>query len=420
MKQSIALVILQIINIVIGFVSVFWIAASLPADVYAITAIYAVISSFLLVFSNTGLETYALRNVLAWQQNNETEKIDLVITQAVILRTAIAMLLVVPSVGYCYFISQYKYNGEYFSLFLTMAFLSITSATSDSMMLILKSFNKYFEAALGVFVIRVAGRIIALLLFIKYGFEVYIHTVIFLPLLVIFPIYFMIGKWIKPRLIFNIKKLISNLKISKAFTYSAYLSYFYGYSDQLLVTIFLSPELTGSFSIGKRLFNLAKQFIENIFDPQLQKLVKLKNDPKQIKLGLNKIYNVQNILLIIGIIMLPVILFLIDPIILWIGLEQYIHLNYLLVIIFISQLIHLIMKVKYNFISIFYHHKYYLKLTAFTAIISLTSLIIILNWFSFKYIFLYVVITNICLSIYSKYIYYINNGVDYLNENNNL
>jgi O-antigen/teichoic acid export membrane protein len=414
MKQSIALVILQIVNIVLGFVSVFWIASSLPADVYAITAIYAVISSFILVFSNTGLETYAIRNVLAWQQKHQYNKIKMIITQAIFLRTLVALILVIPMIGYCYYMSKYKFDNQYFTLFITMAFLSITSASSDSMLLVLKSFNQYFSAALGVFIIRVVGRILALLLFIKYGFDVYIHTVIFLPLLIIIPVFFMIRKWINVKYLFRKKQIITNLKISKAFTFSAYISYLYGYADQLLVTIFLSPELIGAFSIGKRLFTIAKQFIENIFDPQLQKLVKFKNDLTKLKNGLNKILKLRNILLLIGILMIPVIIIIINPIITWIGLGQYPHLNYLLIIIFISQVLHLAMKVKSNFISIFYHQNYYLKITGMTAAISLISLILLLTCFHFKYIFIYIVIANFCLTIYTSYLFKKNKGIDYL------
>lgn len=417
MKQSIALVILQIISIVLGFVSVFWIASSLPADVYAVTAIYAVISSILLVFSNTGLETYAIRNVLAWEQNKEYEKIKLIITQAVVLRIVLATVLVVPTIGYCYYISKYKFDNQYLSLFITMTFLSIASASSDSMMLILKSFNKYFTAAFAVFVLRVVGKIVALLLFIKYGFDVYIHTVIFLPVIIIIPILFMIGKWIKPNLLFQKRQLIANLKLSKAFTFSAYISYIFNYSDQFLVTVFMTPEMIASFSIGKRLFNMAKQFIENIFDPQLQKLVKVKSNIQQIQLGLNNIFRIRNILLIASVLMTPVLFVSINPIISWIGLLQYPYLNYLLVIIFFSQVLHLTMKVKSNFISIFYHQNYYLKITAVTAIISLISLIILLSCFNFKYIFMYIVITNLCLTFYSSYIYNKYNGVNYLLTN---
>ena len=211
MKQSIALVILQIVNIVLGFVSVFWIAASIPAEVYAITAIYAVISSFLLVFSNTGLETYAIRNVLAWQQNQEYTKIKTVITQAVVLRTLLGAILVLPAIGYSFYISTHKFNGQHFSLFVTMSLISITVAYSDSVLLILKSFNRYFSAAFAVFVLRVIGRIVALMLFIKYGFEVYIHTVIFLPMIVAIPITIMLSKWI------NLKYLLTFGRKSKTF-----------------------------------------------------------------------------------------------------------------------------------------------------------------------------------------------------------
>ena len=77
MKQSIGLVILQILGVSLGLVSVFWIAGSLPPKIYAIVGIYNVISTFIVVFSNTGFETYAIRNVLVWQQLGQNDKIKL-------------------------------------------------------------------------------------------------------------------------------------------------------------------------------------------------------------------------------------------------------------------------------------------------------------------------------------------------------
>ena len=209
------------------------------------------------------------------------------------------------------------------------------------------------------------------------------------------------------------KPLVENLKRSRAFTFSAYISYLYGYADQLLVTVFLSPELIGSFSIGKRLFEFAKQFVENIFDPQLQKLVSYKNNLAQLSISFDKIWKLRNIILSIGVLMTPLIFVIIDPVIIIIGLEQYSNLNYLLVVIFISQVLHVAMKVKSNFISIFYHQKYFFIITVVTAITSIISLLILLSLFNFKYIFMYVVITNFVMTIYTSKVFNKNNGILY-------
>ena len=49
MKQSVGLVILQIFSIVIGFVSVFWVAGSLPSEEYSIVGIYHIIASIIII-----------------------------------------------------------------------------------------------------------------------------------------------------------------------------------------------------------------------------------------------------------------------------------------------------------------------------------------------------------------------------------
>jgi O-antigen/teichoic acid export membrane protein len=412
MKQSTYLVVLQIISISLGLISVFWIASSLPAQVYAVTAIYTVINSLIIVFSNTGLETYAIRNILAWEQNNEYGKIKMILTQAIFLRIIVAFILVAPMIAYCYYISAYKFGGEYLSIFITMVFFGVISSINESMILILKSFNKYFSAALIVFVISVVGRILALILFIKFGFIIYIYTIILLPLATIIPVFIMLRKWINPKLLLNRQKLFINLKLSKSFTFSAYISYMFNYVDQLLVTIFLTPELISSFSVGKRIFLMAKQFIENVFDPQLQKLITVKNNIKELQIRFDKITKTKNILLIIGILTIPLIILSLNPIIKFIGLTQYPDLYYLVITIFLSQLLHLALKVKYNYISLFYPPDYYLKLTALKAILSLVFFILILYFFSFKYIFSFIILTNFIMLLYSGYVFKTNNGVN--------
>ena len=168
MKQSLQLVYLQIISIILGFTTLIYVASSLPAELFAITAIYSVTSSLIIIFSNTGLETYAMRNVLVWKENEELDKIRLVISQAIFLRICFAFVLVAPMIVYSYYISKYKFDGEYFSLFVFMTFLSIIAAINESLALLLKSFNKYLSAAFIFFVINILGKILAFVLFLKF------------------------------------------------------------------------------------------------------------------------------------------------------------------------------------------------------------------------------------------------------------
>ena len=184
MKQSIGLIILQIISIVLGFVSVFWVAGSLDAQEYAIVGVYNIIISLLITFSNTGIETYAIRNVLTWKEEGRLDKIKLVVTQAITYRTILACFLFLPLSIYAVYISNNKYDGQHLELFILMILLSIPNATNDSIVLILKAFNKYLSAAIFNSIVNVFGRIIALFFFVRYGFTVYIYTLVLLPLIV--------------------------------------------------------------------------------------------------------------------------------------------------------------------------------------------------------------------------------------------
>lgn len=411
MKQSFALVILQFFGITLGLISVFFVAGTLSAEVYAVVGIYNIISVFIVVFSNTGIETYGIRNILAWQETGENNKIKQIVTQAILYRTILACVIVLPMVGYAIYVSEKKFDGQYLELFIFMGLFSITKAVNDSTLLLLRAFNKYFAAALATYSVNVFGKLLALFLFIKFGFNSYIYTIILLPFIVTIPVLFMLRKWISLKGVFQRDNLFKVFKRSKTFALSGYISYAFNFLDQLLVSIFMSAEVLGAFSVAKSIYAIAKTFIENIFDPMIQNLVRYKNDIKLIDLKLNKIFKIRNILLFISLIFLPLVIIYIDAGIMILGLERYPFLNYFVVLIYISQIASLILKVKYNYISLFYSHDYYLKLTAMKAVLSLVFFVLVFQFFSFKYIFLFTLITNIILIFYSSYIFKTHNGI---------
>jgi O-antigen/teichoic acid export membrane protein len=404
MKQSIGLIILQVLGIALGLISIFWIAGSLPAKEYAILGIYNVISSFILVFSNTGIETYAIRNVLSWKENGENEKIKLIITQAIAYRTILASITFFPLIGYSIYISTQKFNNQHLTLFILMGLFSIAKATNDSVALILRSFNKYFEASLISYIINVFGRILALILFFKYGFDVYIATTILLPLLVTLPVIYRLKKWISFNGVFQKTNLLKSFNESKSFALSSYISYVFNFFDQLIVSIFMSAEIIGSFTVAKNLLLIGKTFIENIFDPLIQNLVRFKNDINDLTLKLNRVYKVRNVLLISSIVFFPFILFFIDKGLTLIRLFHYPYLSYFAISIYLSQIAHIGMKVKYNYIALFYKSSYYLKLTIVNAILSIIFFISMIS-IDIKMTFLYILLTNGFMIIYTDYIF---------------
>ena len=146
MNQSLALVILQVFGVVLGFVSVFYVAGTLSAEVYAVVGIYNVISIFIVVFSNTGIETHGIRNILALQETGENIKIKLIVTQAILYRIILACFVVLPMIVYAIYVSKQKFEGQYLELFVFMGLFGIAKAINDSTLLLLRAFNKYFAA----------------------------------------------------------------------------------------------------------------------------------------------------------------------------------------------------------------------------------------------------------------------------------
>lgn len=401
MKQSFSLVILQFFGIVLGLISVFYVAGTISAEVYAVVGIYNIISIFIVVFSNTGIETYGIRNVLAWQEAGENNKIKQIVTQAILYRTILACFVVIPVFGYAIYVSKQKFNGQYLELFIFMGLFGITKAVNDSTLLLLRAFNKYFAAALASYSVNVFGRLLALFLFIKFGFNAYIYTIILLPLLVTIPILFMLRKWISLQGVFQKENMLKVFQESKAFGLSSYISYVFNSLDQLLVSVFMSAEILGAFSVAKSIYSIAKTFIENIFDPMIQNLVRYKNNIKFIELKLKKIFKIRNILLFISIIFFPFIIIYIDKVILILGLDRYPFLNYFVVFIYLSQIASVGMKVKYNYIALFYEASFYLRLTIVYALLSILFFIFVIL-IDVKFIFSYVLLTNLILIFYTN------------------
>ncbi|MBM3453682.1 MAG: hypothetical protein FJX80_00890 [Bacteroidetes bacterium] len=404
MKQSIGLITLQISGIVLGVFSVFYIAGSLPPEIYALVGIYSVISSFISVFSNTGFETHAIRNVLLWKEEKNHEAIKLIVTQSLVYRGSLALLLQLPMLVYAWYISHSSFNGQYFTLFILMVFTSIFRALNDSAALLLKSFNMYFAAALTSYSINVFGRLVALLLFFKFGFLVYINFIMLLPLLVTVPIFFLLRKWISFEGVFMKNKLKEAIQSSKTFALSAYVSYLFKYFDHLLVSIFLSLEILGSFTVAKSLLQIGITFIENLFDPLIQGLVKFKNESTEIMIRLRRVFKLKNLILLASIIVFPVFIIFLNDLLEFLNLNSYRHLFYFTVFIYLSQILHIALKVKTNFICLFFPQSYYLKITFLTGFLSLLFFILI-SASNSSFLFLHIVLQNIFLLVYSNHLF---------------
>lgn len=404
MKQSIQLVILQVFSVLLGFVSVFWIASSLPSEEYAIVGVYNIISMLIVVFSNTGLETICIRKILLLKKVGDIKGIQLLVTQTIVYRSIIASVLFIPFIGYSYYMSEFKFEGAYLNLFLIMGVLSIPKAINDSVVLLLKAFNKYFAAVFVTYSVNVFGKIIALVIYLKFGFIYYIYVIMLLPFFINLPVIFMLKNYVNFNGVFNMKNAKEGFQESKYFAFSSYVSYVFNFIDQLLISIFMSAEILGSFTVAKSILSISRAFIENVFDPMTQSLVSFKTEIIKLTSKLNEIIKLKNILFSIALIALPVFIYFEDSILRLLNLSHYPFLNTFVVTIYISQVFYIFMKPKYNLISLFYPQKIYFGLLFKRSLISISCMLLLI-WINVEYVFVYIVISNIFMNYYSNFLF---------------
>jgi O-antigen/teichoic acid export membrane protein len=376
--QSFWLVVLQAFGIGLGLVSIFLVAANIPAELFALIGVYQVISSIVIVFSNTGLETRAMRSVLLLEKQNKFEEIRLLVSRSILFRLGLALIIFFPMVGYSIYISTIKFDGAYLGVLILMSAFSIIRALNDSFILILRSFNKYLIAAFLRYSINVFSRLIAIIIFLNWGFSPYLYTIIIFPVFIAVAAYIFLKRWFTIYGLYNTREIWDELKKSRSFTMSAYISYMFNHLDHLLVSLLLSPEIMGSFSIGKRLLMILKTLIENIFDPQIQGLVRFKDDTNAMKAGLNKILSTRNILVLISVPLSGLLIYYLNDFLTLFNLSGYVYLKYFIVSLIFSQYMHVLVKINYNYISLFYSPSFYLKLTSLHAIASIGSFAMII------------------------------------------
>ena len=66
MKQSVAIIFVQLINVLFSFYITLFVASSVEPKQYAIFALYQLITTLIAAFSFLGHETYISRNLLCW------------------------------------------------------------------------------------------------------------------------------------------------------------------------------------------------------------------------------------------------------------------------------------------------------------------------------------------------------------------
>lgn len=403
-RQSIYLLILQVASVLIGAISVFYVAGAENSDSYAIVGVFNIISSISLIFTNTGIETYAIRNVLNWQSQGKFIEVKTVISQSIIYRLILSVIVLIPLYAYTNYLSNTKYYNDYDSLFITLSILTIFKNIHETLILLFKSFNKYLHSQLSNYFVNVFGKLIALYFYTTYGLNTYLIILSLLPIVGSIPLIIYIIKWIDVSLVFNKEYFRNSILNSKSFALSSYISYIYNYIDQIIVSLFLPSNILGSFTVCKSMYNIIKQSIENIFDPLTQSLVRFKHDSFNFNFHFKKISKLSFKLFILMIITSPIVIYYIDEIVVLLRLNQYTNIQNYLVYIYISQILFMIFKTKLDVINLFFNKIYYLKMSIFNSIVVLLSFVLVIN-LNTNLIFSHLIISNLIITIYVFTIY---------------
>lgn len=357
MQQSIILVLIQIVNVIVSLISIYFIAKNVNPANYSIIGIYNVITSIMVTFSFIGIENIAIRNNLNWQAERQFKRIRIVVTNSLSSRIVMIVILTPFLLLYSKWISLNKYNGQYLLIMFLYIFSGGVITMNNSMRLILISFNRYVFSTLSNSFVNVFGKLFAIAVFIKYGFYSYLITVIVFPLVVFFPLLFVVYKWIDLSLFFSIRVLLANIRRAKYFAFSSYLKYFTYNFDQILVSIFFPADIFASFAIGKRIEDILKIIIENFFDPILQQMVSDKSNFLKLKHRYNMVNKLNYILLISGVSLFVILWFYSSSIIILIGIDRYKYMDIYFALAILSSVIFLSYKIKLNFINLFYRPK---------------------------------------------------------------
>ncbi|MBA94292.1 MAG: hypothetical protein CMP21_00805 [Rickettsiales bacterium] len=403
LKQSVLYVFLQFLNILVGVYVTFYIAQNVDTQIFSILAIYTIINGIFMTFSFLGYETVLLRNALYWERIGCKKKIVNYVTYSLVSRLIIGLVLIIPVVGYCYYLACVKFDNNYFFLLSSFSISGIFFSLANSNALILKSFNKYILSFSIMAVSLIIGRLVSVYMFLNYGFFVFIIILVCIPVLIFFVSFRFISKY------FSLKyikfRYFLKFKNNKYFVFSGYLNYFKLSIDQLLVSIFLSVEVLAVYNLAKKIEEIGKSLVEGFFDPMIQKLVTYKDDLNLTKVYKEKLYKIKNIFLVFISICVVVFNVFIDQLISVANLDHFQHLSYYLVFSSWTVILYTIYKVSSNIIYLFDNQKTLYKIDIFVGTLSIFFTILFFMDTTFKYIFLNRIFTGLVLCIFFHYFY---------------
>jgi len=172
----------------------------------------------------------------------------------------------------------------------------------------------------------------------------------------------------------------------------------------MIVSVFMKNDIIGSFTLAKNFLTVLNSFITNIFDPILQNIVRYKENISLLQVKIKTINQIKVIILTILSVSFIVFVIYLNQVINIFGLANYIYLSSFLITIYLSQIALVLMKVKYNYIALFFPPKYYLVLTITYSILNLIPMIIIMI-FQVKFIFVSVLFANLVMILITNHLF---------------
>lgn len=351
-KSSFLIVLIQITGIILGLLTIYFVAGDMAPEVYSLVGIYTIVSSVVLVFSNFAVETTMLREALYWKEQGDEEKVIEYTTQTIVSKFLGFIILTPLIVGYLVFICFSKYNGDYLVILICFYFGSCLNALCDSLSLIVRAQGGYVFSQFARTMNSDIMKFFAIIVYLKLGATPYLlfYSLCSLPLLFLF--LHRLRKSISTKY-FNIRGTISKIKEAKFLFLRSYLDFGKSYADSILVSILFSPAIMGSYTLLKNFENLIRNFEDGFFDVLSQNQVRYKGD-KQALTSTEKKINYARVATL-GLIIIGLVVFMQNPtfFINLVHLSQYESIVEIVYCVFGIAILYLLGKYETNTIALF-------------------------------------------------------------------
>lgn len=377
-KQSFGIILIQIVGIILGFLSIYLVAGDMGPETYSLVGVYGVVSGIVLSFSHLGIETTMGREALYWKEGGEFEKIKEYTTQSIISRFIGFALLSPILIIYLLFVCHSKYDGNYLLLLLSFYIGSCAGALNNSMSLIIMAQGGYVFSQFARTLNSTVTKFLAIFVYMKFGAMPYLYFYVLIPLPLMIIFVAKIRKDMCLRYV-NLPTTIRKIKDSKNLWLKSYLDYFSASADNLLISILFPPSIMGIYSLYKNLEQMAKGFIEGFFDVLIQKFVQFKGNLEKL-LSLEKKVNIARwgvIALVAG----CMGIFSLDTtgFIHMLNLQKYENVDIVLYCVMIVSIIYLIGKNEISIVALFAESRTILILGVFVFFATLLSFTIVVG-----------------------------------------